>query len=1376
MQLNINTSFLFEERKKSKNRIIFLLLALVTFFTSCIHAQGKMQIFEGVKVKCPLGSKTTKTHANHDFSVSQKRVIDIAHKEKTAEFIVTYGPIMESNQEAKAAFQFALDIWATEIVSSVPIRVYAESLFFPANISSVGFAGFDYSVADFEGAPEPATSYPAALANSLAGKILDPSQPYELSVNFNLYAKFYYGTDGNTPLDLFDFVSYALHEIGHGLGFSDDSSVNLSDNTGSLLGDGGLPYILSKFLADNNNIRVSDLEEGSVELGSLLTSGNLCVNGHNAVAALAGARPKIFAPSNFIFGSSLAHWDENIYLAGDSNSLMTPDIFKGESIMDIGDATRGLFKDMGWALNDSSLFPISVSEDVAPFEVNQGENIEKTVVIKNISNQELMYNVVLSTNPSELPFVFSNAENVSLLPGEEKTVTIGLNTSDVASDLYIVDIKVSTNISKIEVRRSLRIGVLDEAATAVLDTVDVIEEELDVNTKTFSNAFRINNTGTKILEYTVAVANSSTPFMTLNDTEGVVFRDDFTKVGYTITNDNLPEGIHTANILITSNDIDTPSLLIPVKLVVRDLPKPSIALDVDEINLSITLEELEEPEGFFPVAGIVELKISNPGELPLEFQIERGNDLVGIRESDTGSIIKAEVIQAGESLRKFIAVILFPGVVDDVITTEIVIKSNDPLNPELKIPLNISLPKKRGNLIAENLRSRFLRVSFEGLSFGVVEAGSSKTQVFEFRNTGLAPVTIENIAFSSRSTAEVLSWSTPSSRNIVGIGEILSVTVRYFNRSRESESTNSELFINSDAATSNIINIEGVNLSFSGIVEHLRSSGLVVAKDHVFRILNLNSTVDVSRPVYEETIEITNLENVAVDYSVLLTNTSNIVSVSATEGRLAPDEKTTVTVTLDGTGLQAGTYKNEILVKINDQETPEATIVTQLEVINQKGRFTSKPVLDFGEIEGNFASGSIELKNESSVAIEIDKVYLDQKYANSNLAVRLNRNDFSEENFVLPPLESIFLDVSFIPNTVGALTGNIRITSNAAPSDLVIPLVGDVSTDLVPKILGFELRDVQTNRVLETYLEDSTVDLANYDAVTLSALAGVITPSSVVFGYGDNAEFRSDNRAPFALGGDVDGGLRAFNFELGEQTITATPFSEFNGRGEAFGATSITLNFIDSSLPTITSFVLIDTTTDTELKTIEDGETIDLNVFETNEFTIRATAASTLAKMSFDHNGNRRFDLVAPYSLGGDFNGNYRATVFEPGTHVLTAVPFSTDDNQKTVRGNPRTISFDIIGKPQSKQSLANNFVAFTVTPNPVRSVATFRLVTPESDKLSIRLTNLMGQELDSTNRIHIDTEGHGTLQIEDLQSGYYFLSIHEVSSGLVYKSKILKK
>ena len=1337
-------TFFFEEQKIPKR--ITVLLLLFIFFTSCIHAQGKMQIFEGVKVKCPLGTKTTKTHAKHDFLVSQKSAVERLHKEKTTTFIVTFGPVIESNEEAKAAFQFALDIWATEIVSSVPIRVFVETSFL--NEKTLATAGPDYFVADFEGVSEPSMAYPAALANSLAGKILDPSQPYEFSVNFNLDFDFYFGTDGNTPFRQFDFVTVALHEIGHGLGFAAESAYNTAENTGLLLGLRNLPSIFSKFLVNSNNLRALDLEEGSVELGSLFTSENLCIDGHNAVAALAGTRPKVFAPSEYNSGASISHWDESIFPTGDPNSLMTPITKRSESNMNIGDITRGLFKDMGWVLNDSSLFPISISEDVAPFEVNQGENIEKTVVIKNISNQELEYNVVLSTNPSELPFVFSNAENVSLLPGEEKTVTIGLNTSDVASDLYIVDIKVSTNISISEIQRSLRVGVLDEAATAVLDTADVIEEELDVNTKTFSNAFRINNTGTKILEYTVTVVNSSIHFMTLNDTEGVVFRDDFAEVGYTITNDNLPEGIHTANILITSNDVDTPSLSIPVKLVVRDLPKPSIALDVDEINLSITVEELER----FLFNGVIEFEVSNPGELPLEFQIQFPNDLVApLRNTTTG------VIQPGESLGKSFRIRLQEGAVNDVITTEIVIMSNDPLNPEFKIPLNISLPKKRGRLIGENLH-------FRG-----VEAGSSRTQVLRFRNNGLAPVTVDRIETSGRSMIEVLNWSTPSSRNIVGVGEVLLVTVRYANMDFENHSNNAaeSLLVTSDATSSNVFVIPVLNLP---------PSGLVVSRDHVFRILNLNSTVDVSRPRYKETIEITNVENVAVDYSVLLTNTSNIVSVSATEGRLAPDEKTTVTVILDGTGLQAGTYKNEILVKINDQETPEATIVTQLEVLDKKGRFTSKPVLDFGEIEGNFASDFIELKNESSVPIEIEEIYLDQEYADSFVQVTLNDTDFSEENFVLPPLGSIFLDVFFIPNTVGVLTGNIRITSNAAPSDLVIPLVGNVSTDLVPEILDFELRDVQTNRVLETFFEDSTVDLANYDAVTLTAFTGVVDPASVVFDYGDRTKFRTDNRPPFALGGDVDGGLRAFNFELGEQTITATPFSEFNGRGEAFGATSITLNFIDSSLPTITSFVLIDTTTDTELKTIEDGETIDLNVFETNEFTIRATAASTLAKMSFDHNGNRRFDLVAPYSLGGDFNGNYRATVFEPGAHVLTAVPFSTDDNQKTVRGNPKTISFDIIGKPQSKQSLANNLVAFTVTPNPVRSVATFRLVAPESDKLSIRLTNLMGQELDSTNRIHIDTEGHGTLQIEDLQSGYYFLSIHELSSGLVYKSKILKK
>ncbi|MCK7534680.1 MAG: hypothetical protein MZV63_28610 [Marinilabiliales bacterium] len=41
-----------------------------------------------------------------------------------------------------------------------------------------------------------------------------------MNATFNKEVKWYFGTDGNTPELLYDFVTVVLHEIGHGLGFT----------------------------------------------------------------------------------------------------------------------------------------------------------------------------------------------------------------------------------------------------------------------------------------------------------------------------------------------------------------------------------------------------------------------------------------------------------------------------------------------------------------------------------------------------------------------------------------------------------------------------------------------------------------------------------------------------------------------------------------------------------------------------------------------------------------------------------------------------------------------------------------------------------------------------------------------------------------------------------------------------------------------------------------------------------------------------------------------------------------------------------------------------------------------------------------------------
>ena len=246
--------------------------------------------------------------------------------------------------DAQTAFQFAVDIWASQIASDVPIEVIAT--FEPLATNVLGSAGPNYIVRDFPGAPLSNTFYPAALANSLAGfDIFTGPDDHDINASFNSdFSNWYFGTDGNTPSGEFDFVSVVLHELGHGLGFTGSASV--SGPQGSI---GFPPRIYDLFVENGAGTSIQDFSNPSVALGNQLESDDLFMGGTNVVASNGGNPAKLYAPDPFESGSSFSHWDEDGFPAGNPNSLMTPAIGTAEAIHDPGDLTRALFDDIGWS-------------------------------------------------------------------------------------------------------------------------------------------------------------------------------------------------------------------------------------------------------------------------------------------------------------------------------------------------------------------------------------------------------------------------------------------------------------------------------------------------------------------------------------------------------------------------------------------------------------------------------------------------------------------------------------------------------------------------------------------------------------------------------------------------------------------------------------------------------------------------------------------------------------------------------------------------------------------------------------------------------------------------------------------------------------------
>ncbi len=280
----------------------------------------------------------------------------------TATITVNYLGTWDS--QAQAAFQYAVDIWETQLTSSVPIVVDAEWTALPSGV--LGSAGATTLYRDFSNAPQAGTWYPVALANKLAGSDLNGGTA-EIHANFSsAFTNWYFGTDGNTPSDKYDFVSVVLHELGHGLGFfgsmivDDGDSSNGDECTGTAnVGCWGnhsdYPFIYDRFTENGSGVALLSFPRNSLELGAQLTGNDVFFDGPNTNAANNNQPAELYAPFPWKYGSSYSHLGE--VFNGTKNALMTYSISPGESEHNPGPVVRGMFADMGWTINGATPTP-----------------------------------------------------------------------------------------------------------------------------------------------------------------------------------------------------------------------------------------------------------------------------------------------------------------------------------------------------------------------------------------------------------------------------------------------------------------------------------------------------------------------------------------------------------------------------------------------------------------------------------------------------------------------------------------------------------------------------------------------------------------------------------------------------------------------------------------------------------------------------------------------------------------------------------------------------------------------------------------------------------------------------------------------------------
>ena len=422
-----------------------------------------------------------------------------------ADFIVNYTGF---TTDAQAAFQRAVDIWASTLATTVPIEidanfVSADDLEDPKEFeTTLAFVrpSQTWAIARIS---DQQIAVPIALANQRSDRDRVPDEP-DFAMTVIDRSDWYLELDGRPESDQFDLVSVVLHEISHGLGIVD--SFELDDDGNGQYGlqfrnrEERIPTLFDYFIRLRNGDQLTtDLSSPSVELADAITGIKLFWAGAQTRRANGGlTHALLWAPSEFEAASSIAHLDEDAYPSGTSNSLMTPQIARGEVSQRPGPLLRAMLKDMDYTVRGQVL-------QIPHFGVGDGLNSD--IVVTNRSSSETVAVSVDAWDPqgSELDgdtlFGAAGADRFDLPPLGSRTLTLSagggglltgsitVSTDDVPVSAVVRFDLVGTGITGVGAGPRLRTAVAPARRSGGLSTgiavrnTELAEQRVDLTLK-----------------------------------------------------------------------------------------------------------------------------------------------------------------------------------------------------------------------------------------------------------------------------------------------------------------------------------------------------------------------------------------------------------------------------------------------------------------------------------------------------------------------------------------------------------------------------------------------------------------------------------------------------------------------------------------------------------------------------------------------------------------------------------------------------------------------------------------------------------------------------------------------------------------------------
>ncbi|MCF7809529.1 T9SS type A sorting domain-containing protein [bacterium] len=374
-----------------------------------------------------------------------------------------------------------------------------------------------------------------------------------------------------------------------------------------------------------------------------------------------------------------------------------------------------------------AFLPVSIFAIQFDLGLDEGIEFPETVVNETstiefiVSEPNDVQPVVVHIDQPE-PEVFTIEPNEQVLRGGERIIFEVSFTPDEAGEIEgrLEGTYVSINGGRPVAFNTTLFGVAIQGENPAIE-VHPLELVLELNEPGDSDEATadVGNSGEGDLEFEVIIADDC-DWLEVDPEGGEIAgnSDQIIQLTFSTTNAVPDSGRYNAEVVISSNDPENEEVIVDVTLTVAYHPVPVIAVDAENIELSITELDQHVQETFI---------ISNGGERTLEYQIAVPelpwidvNPIAGELDPDSEQEIVVEGIHSGLPNGEYEAVLF--------------INSNDPENSEISLIVRLVVN------IEENVPR--ITLSDDTVRFEITEPEQQDIDTLIISNSGYQPLEI----------------------------------------------------------------------------------------------------------------------------------------------------------------------------------------------------------------------------------------------------------------------------------------------------------------------------------------------------------------------------------------------------------------------------------------------------------------------------------------------------------------------------------------------------------------------------------------------------------------------------------------------------------